>query len=74
MFAWTFWRDLIERAVKSSAQAVLLGYTLGEGFNAFDVDWGLAGGFAVGGLVYSALTSIASAPFGSNGNASLVGP
>lgn len=70
MFTKAFWKDAGERVIKSSAQAVLLGLGLGEGFNAFDMDWMLAGGFALGGAVLSLLTSIASAPV--SGGASLV--
>ncbi len=73
MFTVAFWRDAVERALKTAAQAVILGLGLGEGFNAFDVDWQLALGFAIGGAVLSLLTSVASAPFGdSDGSASLV--
>jgi len=73
MFSIKFWSDAFERLVKSAAQAVLTGFTIGEGFNVFDVDLRLALGFAGGGAAYSLLTSIASAPFGSkDGSASLV--
>jgi hypothetical protein len=64
MFTWSFWRQAVERAVKTGAQAVILGLGLGEGFNAFAMDWALAGGFATGGIILSLLTSIASYPFG----------
>ncbi|MCP4897365.1 MAG: hypothetical protein GY906_10375 [bacterium] len=59
---WTkaFWIDLTERSVKSAAQSVILGLGLGEGFNLFGVDWKLAIGFAGGGALLSALTSLAS--------------
>ena len=73
MFTVAFWRDAGERAIKTAAQAVILGLALGEGFNAFGVDWRLALGFALGGGILSLLTSVASAPFGnSGGSASLV--
>ncbi len=73
MFTVAFWRDAVERALKTAAQAVILGLSLGEGFNAFEVDWQLALGFAIGGAVLSLLTSVASNPFGNTGgSASLV--
>lgn len=71
MFSATFWKDAFERAVKTAAQAVVGGLALGEGFNAFDVDWQLGGGFALAGFVLSVLTSVASAPVGDTG-ASLI--
>ena len=73
MFTVAFWRDAVERALKTAAQAVILGLSLGEGFNAFEVDWQLALGFAIGGAVLSLLTSVASNPFrNTDGSASLV--
>ena len=72
MFTVSFWKDALERAVKTAAQAVILGLGLGEGFNAFEVDWGLAAGFAAGGAILSVLTSVVSAPIGTKGTASLV--
>ena len=73
MFNIAFWRDAGERAIKTSAQAIILGLALGEGFNAFDVDYRLALGFALGGAFLSVLTSVASAPLGnSSGSPSLV--
>ncbi len=73
MFTVAFWRDAVERALKTAAQAVILGLSLGEGFNAFEVDWQLALGFAIGGAVLSLLTSVASIKLGNTtGSASLV--
>lgn len=72
MWKWAFWKDLLERGIKTAAQAVILGLGLGEGFNAFAVDWQLGLGFAAGGFILSALTSIASGGFGEKGTASLI--
>lgn len=72
MFTIAFWKDAVERAVKTAAQAVLTGLMIGEGFNAFDIDPQLALGFAAGGAIFSLLTSIVSAPFAEKGSASLV--
>ncbi len=77
MFARDFWKQLLERALKSAAQFALiaLGATTWT-----DVGDAVATGPAVGlaalfGFVLSALTSVASAPFGdedSKGTPSLV--
>ncbi len=73
MFTVAFWRDAGERALKTAAQAVILGLSLGEGFNAFDVDWQLGLGFALGGALLSLLTSVASNKLGNTtGSPSLV--
>jgi hypothetical protein len=72
MFAKAFWVDLIERACKTAAQFTIGGLALGEGVNAFNVDWMLGAGFAVTGFALSALTSIASAGIGARGSASVV--
>lgn len=71
---WTiaYWKETADRAIKSAAQAVLLGLGLGEGLNAFDIDWQLALGFALGGAFLSLLTSVISAKFGEKGTASLI--
>lgn len=67
-----FWRQTFERAVKTAAQFVIGGLALGEGMNAFDVDWQLGGGFAITGAVLSVLTSLASAPVGDPTSPSVV--
>lgn len=72
MFTVKFWIDASERAVKTAAQAVLAAGIIGEGFNAFTVDWSLLAGFGAGGAVLSLLTSIGSTPFGWPGTPSLV--
>jgi hypothetical protein len=73
MFNRTFWTETLERAVKTAAQSVILGLGLGEGFNAFAMDWTLAGGFAAGGLLLSLLTSVATIKIGESGSPSAVG-
>jgi hypothetical protein len=71
MWTLNFWKDVAERALKTAAQAVILGIGLAEGANLFEMDWRAALGFAAGGAVLSFLTSVASAPFGTKGTASL---
>ena len=58
-----FWKDALERALKTAAQAAML--VIGQdvtGFDLFNADFGNALGFALGGFVLSIATSIASAP------------
>lgn len=73
MWSAAYWLEVLDRAVKSAAQAVILGLGLGEGLNAFEVDWMLALGFAIGGAALSVLTSLASAGLGRvRGSASII--
>ena len=72
MFSLSFWKDAVERAVKSAAQAVLLALGGSEVANLFTIDWRIALGAALAGALISLLTSIASAPFGERGSASLI--
>lgn len=72
MWTFSFWMETLDRAVKSGAQAVILGLSLGEGLNAFSVDYRLAAGFVLGGAILSVLTSLVSAPFGNRGTASII--
>lgn len=61
MFTVLFWRAVFERGVKTAAQAVVLAITSDLAFNALTADWVTLLGFAAGGFVLSALTSIATA-------------
>lgn len=67
MFALAFWKAAVERATKTAAQAALVQLVVGDGFNAFDADWGTAGGFALGGAVASLLFSLISIGVGGPG-------
>jgi len=67
-----FWKDAVERAVKTAAQAGILAIGASEGFNLFDLDWRSFAGFALGGAFLSLLMSVASAGVGDNDSASLV--
>lgn len=64
MFTADFWKQAIERAVKTAAQAVILFLGADQAFDVVTVNWGNALGIAAGGAVLSLLTSIVSAPFG----------
>lgn len=57
---------VLERAVKSAAQAALL--VLGaDQIDALSASWADVGGFALGGFVLSVLTSLATSGFGNDG-------
>ena len=61
MWTLSFWRALLERALKSAAQTALLAVGSDAlAADAFHFDWDKMAGFAVGGFILSALTSIAS--------------
>jgi hypothetical protein len=62
---WTaeFWKATAERALRTAAQAAIL-VLVGEAYesaqvNALDLDWLRVLGFALGGALLSALTSLA---------------
>lgn len=72
MFSTQFFLDLAERAAKSAAQATILAIGAAEGFDLFAADWRNVVGIAAGAAVLSALTSLASEPFGTKGTASAI--
>lgn len=73
MFTKVFWKDAVERAVKTMAQTLLTLWLTSEAvFNILTVDWTQALGVAVGAAVLSVLTSVASAAKAGTDTASLV--
>lgn len=65
---WTsnFWKATAERALKSAAQAII-GLMVGDTvFDIWQADYKKALGVAVGAAVLSVLTSVVSAPVGSD--------
>ena len=52
-----YYTDLVDRAVKSAAQAAILALGADQ-LNVLDADWKTVGGFALGGAVLSALTNL----------------
>lgn len=74
MFTTEFWLALLERALRTAAQAAIVAI-IGTGVmaaqdaqvNAFTVDWAAVGGFALGGFILSALFSIVAGTFGPAG-------
>lgn len=71
MFTKKFWADAAERSVKTAAQTSVALLTADGVLGLLDVDWGQ--GASVVGLaaLVSVLTSVASAPAGTAGTASL---
>lgn len=68
-----FWTETLERAVKSAAQFALA--AVGQdvvGADMFAADWKSVGASALVGLVFSALTSLATANVGPQGSPSAV--
>ena len=72
MFTWRFWREAIERAVKTSAQFVIGAGILGEGADFFALDFGMAAGFALTGAVLSLLTSLTTFKLGADNSPSAI--
>lgn len=76
MFTKDFWRKSTERAIKSAAQSVVLVWGVveqgGQSVNAWDWDWQLGLGSAVGGATLSYLTSIISTKVGDPSSPSVV--
>lgn len=72
MWSKIFWMQVLERAIKSFAQSAMLAIGASKGFNLFTLEWHSLIGFALGGMLLSVLTSIASANVGPRANPSLV--
>lgn len=70
MWQMTFWKDALERAVKSAAQAALLTYG-GNAFDVWSLDWKTALGVVASGAGLSLLSSLGSVAIGNSGTASL---
>ena len=71
IFTQTFWRELVERAVKTAGQFALVAWGA-EVANVLAADWQAVFAAAAAGAVVSALTSIASLAVGPAGSASVV--
>lgn len=71
MWTFPFWKDVAERAIKTTAQTGA-GLLSAQGIGVLDIDW--KAWVSVVGLtaIYSVLTSIGSAPIGKKGTASVV--
>lgn len=61
MFTTVFWKDAVERAVKTAAQIAVT--VLGaDAVNVLSVDWETVLGLSGGAALVSVLTSVASSP------------
>ena len=70
MWSLGFWRDALERAVKTAAQTVV--GLLVAGVTVLDIDWGQAAAVTGTAALASILTSLISSGVGDHGSASLV--
>lgn len=66
-----FWMDVLERAVKTSAQFVVSGAG-GNQLGLTDLSLPQIGSLALGGAMVSVVTSLVSAPMGQPGSASVL--
>ncbi len=71
MLSQKFWRETLERAIKTAAQ-VAGAMIVGDGFGFFSVNWPEVGNVTLLAVIASLLTSISSVPFGSADSPSLV--
>lgn len=71
MWTKSFWRQAIERAVKTFAQAAVALLT-GDGLGLLNIDWGTVGSVAGLAAVVSLLTSVATSGMGPQGTPSVV--
>ena len=71
MFTLLFWKDAVERAVKTAAQTAVA--LLGTGLvGVLDVDWLQVLSVSAVAALVSLLTSVSSSPFAEDGTASLI--
>lgn len=71
MWTKTFWKQALERAIKTFAQAVLALLT-GDGLGIVDVDWATVVSVGALAALASVLTSIVSLPVGEPNSPSAV--
>ena len=72
MLTWKFWRQVLERAVKSAAQSLLLLWAADSGFSIVEADFALAGGAAAGAFALSVLSSLVTAGIGEKDDPSMI--
>lgn len=71
MMTLSFWKQALERAIKTAAQAALAFFVVGQTIFA-EIDWAVVGGGVLVAFIASVLTSIVSSPFGPKDSPSLV--
>jgi hypothetical protein len=72
MWTVSFWKQAVERAVKTAAQTALAFFVVGT-TDLLSVDWLVVGSGVGVAVIASLLTSLASEPFGPKDSPSLVG-
>lgn len=72
MFTLNFWRQAVERAVKTGIQSAATVLAIGEGFDVFTVDWRLTASFFISGAFASVITSLLTAAVGEKESPSAV--
>ncbi len=63
MFTKSFWKQALERAIKTAAQAASA-LLVGDGIGVLDVDWGNVASVAALAAVASVVSSLVTAGFG----------
>lgn len=71
-FTAAFWRGVLDRAVKSAAQVLLLLWGADASFDVLRVDWRGTLGLVGGAVVLSVLTSLLSNKAGEKGTTFLI--
>lgn len=65
MWTLNYWKQTVELALRGGAQMVIVAWAVGDGvLNAFTVDWLDAGGFFLGGVAISVLSSLVAGQIG----------
>lgn len=59
-----FWRQAVERAVKTAAQVVVGAGLMDQPLDIFQINFTRGAGIALGGALLSLITSVATAPAG----------
>lgn len=72
MFTKSFWKQALERMVKAFASTTISLYVVGNGFDAFSVNWHRWLGIALGASVASLCLSIVSSKIGPDNSPSVV--
>lgn len=70
MFTWFFWRDALERAIRTFAETAVAMLGVGVGFGA--INWATVASVAGVAAIVSILTSVAATRRGSEVTASLL--
>ncbi len=71
MFTRKFWRDALERAVRTAAQAAATAFG-GDVVNVWAVDWQTVTGLSLGAALLSVLMSLGARKIGAADSASMV--